>query len=190
MADIEGDASDVASAGSEGRDGAPGQGEAAVEALGLIYGGWEAYQEQLAQAIAPLTDEQLELRAAPHLRSVGEQLRHLIAVRAGWIHGDLGEGGPEYDDILTWYERDVPQPSADALREGLGRTWQLIRESLVRWTPGDLTETVTSHWTEPGEEPEQLVRGWVLYHVLEHDLHHGGELGFLLGMHGLPAPNI
>jgi hypothetical protein len=23
--------------------------------------------------------------------------------------------------------------------------------------------------------------------VLEHDLHHGGELSFTLGMHGLPA---
>jgi hypothetical protein len=26
--------------------------------------------------------------------------------------------------------------------------------------------------------------------VIEHDLHHGGEIGYSLGMHGLQAPDI
>jgi uncharacterized damage-inducible protein DinB len=30
----------------------------------------------------------------------------------------------------------------------------------------------------------------VLWHVLEHDLHHGGELSLALGMHGLPALDV
>ena len=32
-----------------------------------------------------------------------------------------------------------------------------------------------------------LSRAWVVWHVMEHDLHHGGELSLTLGMHGLPA---
>ncbi len=32
-----------------------------------------------------------------------------------------------------------------------------------------------------------LSRAWVFWHVMEHDLHHGGELSLILGMHGLPA---
>jgi uncharacterized damage-inducible protein DinB len=35
-----------------------------------------------------------------------------------------------------------------------------------------------------------LSRAWVVWHVLEHDLHHGGELSLTLGMHGLQAPDI
>jgi uncharacterized damage-inducible protein DinB len=35
-----------------------------------------------------------------------------------------------------------------------------------------------------------LVRGWIVWHVIEHDLHHGGEVSFTLGMHGLAAPDI
>jgi hypothetical protein len=27
-------------------------------------------------------------------------------------------------------------------------------------------------------------------HLLEHHLHHGGELSFALGMHGVPAINL
>jgi hypothetical protein len=30
----------------------------------------------------------------------------------------------------------------------------------------------------------------VIWHLIEHDLHHGGELSFSLGMHNLAAPDI
>jgi uncharacterized damage-inducible protein DinB len=33
-------------------------------------------------------------------------------------------------------------------------------------------------------------RGWVIWHVIEHDIHHGGEIAYSLGMHGLTAPDI
>jgi hypothetical protein len=37
-----------------------------------FYTSWKAYQDHLTQALAPLTTEQLALRAAPGLRSIGE----------------------------------------------------------------------------------------------------------------------
>jgi uncharacterized damage-inducible protein DinB len=33
-------------------------------------------------------------------------------------------------------------------------------------------------------------RGWIIWHVVEHDLHHGGELSLTLGMHGVPALDL
>jgi len=35
--------------------------------LTAVYKGWEVYQQKLVRAIAPLTAEQLELKAAPDL---------------------------------------------------------------------------------------------------------------------------
>jgi hypothetical protein len=32
-----------------------------------------------------------------------------------------------------------------------------------------------------------LSRAFILYHLMEHDLHHGGELSLTLGMHGLTS---
>lgn len=157
-------------------------------ALEILYEGWETYQRKLAGAIAELTDEQLGLRAAPDLRTLGEQLQHMVRVRASWIHRDLGEGAPEYDDIVHWTDDDAPQRSADELRQGLEATWILIHECLERWSPEDLIEEVLLR--RPGREDRLRPRGWVVWHLMEHDLHHGGELGFLLGMHGLPAPDI
>ena len=33
----------------------------------------------------------------------------------------------------------------------------------------------------------QLSRAWVVWHVLEHDLHHGGEVSLTFGIHGIKA---
>jgi hypothetical protein len=39
-------------------------------------------------------------------------------------------------------------------------------------------------------ETATLSRRWVIWHLLEYDLHHDGELLLTLGMHGLPTPDI
>ena len=59
--------------------------------LTTFYTSWKAYQDHIKGALAPLTAEQLELRAAPHLRSIGENALHIIGCRAGWF--DLGMHG-------------------------------------------------------------------------------------------------
>ncbi len=47
-------------------------------------------------------------------------------------------------------------------------------------------------WQHDGDIPStaELVRGLEVRHVIEHDLHHGGELSFSLGAHGLAAPDL
>ena len=37
------------------------------------------------------------------------------------------------------------------------------------------------------EEDGEASRAWMVWHVLEHDLHHGGEISLTLGMHGIDA---
>jgi uncharacterized damage-inducible protein DinB len=60
---------------------------------------------------------------------------------------------------------------------------QPLKAGLERWTPGDYEHTFTIE-KEDGQV-ESLTRGWVVWHLIEHDLHHGGELSLLLGSHGL-----
>ena len=53
--------------------------------LTMFYTSWKEYQDHIKGALAPLTTEQLDLRAAPHLRSIGENALHIIACRAHWF---------------------------------------------------------------------------------------------------------
>jgi uncharacterized damage-inducible protein DinB len=157
--------------------------------LATFYAQWNAYQEHITASIAPLTAEQLALRAAPHLRSIGENAAHIVSCRAGWFTFTLGEDSDaDVQAIASWDAPGAPARSAAELVQALQRTWQLMADCLARWSPAAMQQTFVearpADWV--GEQPA-LSRSWVVWHVLEHDLHHGGELSFTLGMHGLPA---
>ena len=66
-------------------------------------------------------------------------------------------------------------------------TWEVIRACLTRWTPEDLSATFTRR--RPSGE-RTVERGWVVWHVLEHDIHHGGEISQILGCYGLPPLDV
>jgi len=151
-----------------------------------FYKGWDTYQNHLIKAIEPLTAEQLELKISPNLRSIGSLARHIIRTRAGWLNGLMGEGDPDVAAIAQWeYEGDVP-PTSELVRD-LKVTFLAWQECLERWTPEDLEYIFRG---ERWGEPYELSRQWVIWHVIEHDLHHGGELSFSLGAHGLTAPDL
>jgi uncharacterized damage-inducible protein DinB len=114
---------------------------------------------------------------------------HIVARRAGWFHLTLGEGDSELASLVHWDDPDQPTRTSAELVVGLEATWQMIAEALARWTPADLEVKFQDWWPgEPyrGDEP-WYSRQWVIWHVLEHDLLHGGELSLALGMHGLGA---
>ncbi len=159
---------------------------------------WNDYQDHLATALATLSAEQLTLRAAPGLRSVSENALHIVGCRMFWFTEALGEdGGEELKPYTRWnhvaleapYASDedyasalqAPVPSGAELAEGVNRTWRFMAHRLARWSPTEMRQTIGS------EEDGEASRAWVVWHVLEHDLHHGGEISLTLGMHGIDA---
>jgi uncharacterized damage-inducible protein DinB len=152
-----------------------------------FYKGWDAYQALLIKAIEPLSNEQLTLRTAPHLRTIGENVAHIIGTRVGWFHMLLGEGDAILAPLDEWDAQGAPPRSAAELIHGLEATWQMLQNALTRWTPADL-ETIFKRTR--GEKVESFTRQWVLWHVIEHDLHHGGEVSLTLGTHHLEAPDL
>jgi uncharacterized damage-inducible protein DinB len=54
-----------------------------------------------------------------------------------------------------------------------------VEDAISRWTPAELTESIILPWIGPAFP---ITRSWVIWHVLEHDLHHGGELTETLGL--------
>jgi uncharacterized damage-inducible protein DinB len=151
--------------------------------LTTFYSSWQEYQDHIKKALAPLTAEQLKLRAAPHLRSIGENALHIIGCRAGWFTEFLGEEGGEEMKMYAGLD-ETALPTADELAKGLDRTWQFMADCLARWSSADMRQTFPDNWN--GQQVD-LSRAWVVWHVMEHDLHHGGELSLTLGMHGIPA---
>ncbi len=152
-----------------------------------IYAGWHNYQALMIKALEPLSGEQLGLRAAPSLRSIDEIARHMVGARARWFHMLLGEGGDTFAELGKWDGPTMRDRSAAELKDGLETTWQGMQEAIARWAPSDWAKTYPG---EGPDEPATLTRGWVIWHLIEHDVHHGGEISLMLGMYGLAAPNL
>jgi len=155
--------------------------------LSTIYEGWQTYQARLITALSPLLPDQLDLRAAPTLRSIDEIARHMVGARARWFYQLMGEGGEEFAALSTWDRQGMPSRSAAELVHGLETTWHGMQEAIGRWSAVEWQQTYPG---EDADEPATITRQWVIWHLIEHDLHHGGEIGLTLGMRGLPAPDL
>ncbi|GCE27671.1 hypothetical protein KDA_31550 [Dictyobacter alpinus] len=154
--------------------------------------GWENYQQALVKTIAALSSEQLALPIAAHTRSIGELLDHMIGARFNWFYLWMGEGDP----ALDWNDgddNDEPTLSRPAsLIAMFEKSWHVISSVLDRCTSADLEQLVSpaaSHqaWLRNQGKPEEVAhtRQWIIWHVLEHEIHHGGELSLALGSNGL-----
>ena len=97
-----------------------------VTTLTPFYKGWDEYQGMLVQAIAPLSPEQLALRAAPSLRPAWLLAAHIIGTRVGWFQGVMGEGEPALAAFDPWDEDGAPPRTATELVDGLEATRQLL----------------------------------------------------------------
>ena len=163
-----------------------------------IYEGWSGHQELLVAALRDLTPEQVALRTAPHQWAVWQLAGHIAGTRAYWFHDVLGEGDTAVRDMFrvdrstvpgvsiedAGWEDDESRPRSVAeLVEGLTASWSLVDECLRRWSPEDLATTIV-------RPSRTRTRGWVVWHVLEHDVHHGGEISQILGSHGLAPLDV
>jgi uncharacterized damage-inducible protein DinB len=147
------------------------------------YSGWPEFQGFLSAAVAPLSAEQRALRAAPGQRGIGLLAAHIIAARAWWFGGVMGEGDAAFAAMRSWDDVDPPLQTGPELAAGLDTSWQVIDAALARWTATDFAARFHTGRRE-------RTRQWIIWHVIEHDLYHGGELFLTCGIHGLPVPDL
>jgi uncharacterized damage-inducible protein DinB len=157
--------------------------------------GWEHYQHAVVQTIAPLSSEHFALSLGPQQRSIGELLDHMLGARFNWFHLWMGEG----DSHLDWNEdEDADEPTvskAARLVAMFEKSWRVISSALDRWTSADLEQLISppaSHqeWLRNQgvlEEEPPHTRQWIVWHVIEHEIHHGGELSLTLGTSGVDS---
>jgi uncharacterized damage-inducible protein DinB len=158
------------------------------DTAGLLrfYEGWPQYQRWLVESVASLNEEELAYVLAPNQRPAWLIVAHIIGTRLYWFHIVLGVGDESIEKYDSWDMDGARQRSAAELVDGLEATWEMIREALAGWTPDDLDAKFVQ-----SDAPEYFdTRGWIIYHMLEHDVHHGGEYFMTIGTQGLPTPDM
>lgn len=159
--------------------------------LTTFYKGWENHQHSLIRTIALLSSEQLAAPISAQHRSIGMILAHVIDARVFWFHGWMGEGD---SDLVRWSQErlrgEQPMHEAAELVAMFEKSWHMIASALTRWSATDLEQLIPTPAFVAKEEREEsppYTRQWIVWHVLEHEIHHGGELSLALGMVGVDS---
>src|SRR5207245_11392888 len=102
-----------------------------------------------------------------------------------------GGGGAEVDALADCDEAEESERrTAPEIVAALEATWSLVDSCLHRWSEADLDAKFQRPRPNAAGEQPWRDRRYLVWHVLEHDLHHGGEISFSLGMHGIPAIDL
>lgn len=161
--------------------------------LASIFDGWDGYHTSIVHAVAPLTPDQLAWKAAADQRSVGETAGHIALGRIGWFSRMEAPRSLELlkaAEAITLPGGDIDPAKADdaaVLVHWLTLTWEMIGETLRAWTVADLSRSFIQPYQG---KVYRCSYQWALWRILSHDLHHGGQLALMLGMQGIPVPEL
>ena len=150
--------------------------------------GWEKHNELLVKSIAPLDPSALNLSAGDGLWPIRMLASHIVAARAWWFSRWMGEGDEALARLSDFDEsEDLGQRTAAEICAALDKSWSDVRACLGRWTADDLDAKFQR--PVPNDEGRRPWRDrrYIIWHVAEHDVHHGGEISLTLGMHGRPG---
>ena len=141
---------------------------------------WAKVWRDLQLGVAMLHDEHLSFRPAErYSRTVGDILRHIINVEQGWIHYVVRRS------LNSWPAEDAGElKTVQAIQAELSRTHKETLEYLSTVPMDDFNRIVQV----PGDGTPKL--GWILWHVLEQQIHHRGELFLCLSLLGMERPKI
>jgi len=145
-----------------------------------LFGHWTVVRRGLLQALDELTDAQLDFVAREGMWSLGTVARHIANAEEGWFRyaatRELAEWPAEYT------AQDFP--TIESIKALLSEVHARTEALLKRLDAADLDQALEMPW---GERPS-----WrqIIWHVLEHEIHHRGEIYIMLGLLGLEAPDV
>jgi uncharacterized damage-inducible protein DinB len=126
-----------------------------------------------------LTDDQLDFVPRQGLRSLGTVARHIAEAEEGWFrHVVTGE-------LATWPEfKDEQSPTVASIKELLTTIHEHTESYLSTIQLAEIERIIHTPWNE------DIPLRWIVWHVLEHEIHHRGEIFLMLGLMGMEAPDI
>ncbi len=147
------------------------------ESIAAFKGAWENESAATRRVLEALTDASLAQPVAPGYRTLGRIAWHLTT-----SVGDAGRRmGLEVAGPLP--DAPVPARAGDIAAAYEIASASLAREVVARWTGETLL-------VKDDMFGEQWTRGFSLWVLIIHEVHHRGQLTVLMRQAGLPVPGV
>ncbi len=141
---------------------------------------WSGIREGLYQPLDLFTDEQLSFTPAEGLWSIGQVALHIAGAEEGWFRFIVTR---ELDDWPEDYSLEE-YPTMAAVKELLQETHGRTEAYLATIDQDEMERIIEAPWGA------KFPVRWAVWHVLEHEIHHRGEMFLMLGILGKKAPDV
>jgi uncharacterized damage-inducible protein DinB len=139
---------------------------------------WNEVRSGLFAALDKISDEQLDFKPRQELWSLRETVVHIAGTEDGWLR---------HYTANKWHD-NIPQagdyPTVASLKALLNHFHAITEEQFSKDPDALLEQVCQLPWGG------QVGMGWAVWHVLEHEIHHRGEVYLMLGMMGIEAPDV
>jgi len=143
-----------------------------------LFGHWTDVRSGLLAALDLLSDTQLDFKPREGLWTLRETVVHIAGTEDGWLR---------FYAANHWHE-NIPQPAdfptVSALKDLLAQLHAITEDQFAQDPEAALAQICTLPWGG------QVTMGWAVWHVLEHEIHHRGEVFLMLGLMGIEAPDV
>ena len=138
---------------------------------------WRAESDSTRKVLAALTDESLNLSATADHRTIGRIAWHIVQTLPEMAKGTgLKMDGPS--------EHEPVPASAQAIAQAYDKAAESLLDQVVtNWNDDTLT-------IEDDLYGQKWKRGYSLYGIIKHEVHHRGQLMVLMRMAGLKVPGV
>lgn len=140
---------------------------------------WDEVRTELYRALDLVSDDQLDFVPREGLRSLGDVARHIPETEEGWFRYGIDHA---YDKWPDYSKADYP--TVASIKTLLAEVHAKTDAYLETLNLDDLNREVEMPWNEP------VSLSWIIWHVIDHELHHRGEIFLMLGLMGIEAPAI
>jgi uncharacterized damage-inducible protein DinB len=145
-----------------------------------VFSHWRVVRQGLIEALDELADVQLDFVPREGLWSLGTVARHIANAEEGWFRYAVTR------ELAEWPAAYTAQayPTVEAVGELLAEVHARTEAFLETVDVSELDQVVDLPWDEG------LALRQIIWHILEHEASHRGEIYLMLGLMGLEAPDV
>ena len=139
-----------------------------------LFSHWVLVRKGLITLIEKFDESELDFEPYPGGWTVGQIMVHIANAEEGWFRYAVTKEIEEWPEDLQ-FENYPTQEKILALLDTVHANTESYLRSL---SEKDLSTEIDTPWGE------SIPLKWIIWHVIEHEIHHRGELSLILGILG------
>lgn len=138
-----------------------------------LFSHWNQVRTDLLATIDMFKEDELMFVPFKGSWSVGQIMLHIADCENYWLHFVVRQ------EIEVWSNYDLTNlPTKSAIKQVL----ENVRRKTIAYLDSLEEDDLDGEYKTPDGQPHAL--RWIIWHVLEHEVHHRGELSLALGLLG------